>query len=141
MTKPKANLTLTQPSATELTARLCAIFEGLELPDFIQTEAVDIARQVHGKTGSLTATDTAQLRELARIMVRSNQAAEFAAIAYEAGDIATWIKVSATQEKAVGTIRGLMRDLVVTRAGGGVVESSVAKTARLKAGSDWAGVL
>ena len=121
---------------------VAGVFEGLEVGTQALEEARSIARQVQEADGKISPADASQLRELAVLLQRQEDAAKLGKAALDSGDAKTWLDFTRMGEHLTTSKRGLLRDLKVTRffKPGGEVKASTIK-ADQKSGKAWLGVI
>jgi hypothetical protein len=115
------------------------LFEGVTVDPVSLKEAVGIAQQLKVKVATLTATDVSQLRSLASSLTRIRAIERLAADAEQAGDSDAYLKMASALDKLTAGVRGLLRDLQVSRAATGT--GSVEGRHVGKMGTNWEGVL
>ena len=120
-----------------------SIFRGLTLSTPTKREAMGVAEMILAKDGFVSEADRSQLRELALLLGRMEQANQMLTDVMAQGDSDQWIKLSRMAEAMTTSKRGLLRDLKATRyirpsdTGDTVAE----RKATEKSGGGWKGVV
>ena len=118
------------------------IFDGLDVGPQAMAEVQNIARQIKEVDGQLSPADASQLRELAVLLQRQTDAADFAKAAKDVGDAKEWLNFTRMGEHLTTSKRGLLRDLKVTRFFKPLGSDKVAdQKANQKSGKSWQGVI
>lgn len=117
------------------------------LPDIVvsghvQAEIKRIVGYLHSTAGEVTATDIAQLRELAAITNRQRDAEKMAEEAKVSGDVDAWLKLCRVLDGLTSQRRGLLRDLKLTRnMQAESAETANQRKAQQRSGDKWEGIL
>jgi hypothetical protein len=125
----------------EIDAQLEEILAGMTVSPATKDEVGRISRQMT-EIGQITAGDRKQLREYASLATRMEMTDTFIAAAV-GGDPKVFLKLSQSRDAQAVLLRGIMRDMKVTRiaAAPKTTETAAAKKADQKSGSTWEGIL
>jgi hypothetical protein len=138
--RPRKPATVAQ--LEEATPTLDNLLNGLRLSPAVSAEVLRVATYLHRTAGSISPADASQLRELAAITQRQEDASTMADNARSQGDADAWGKLCRLLDGLTSQRRGLLRDLKLTR--NMQVESPdtvVQRKAKQRSGGKWSGIL
>jgi hypothetical protein len=125
----------------EIDVELEEVLAGMKVSAATKDEVRRISKQMT-EVGQITAGDRKQLREYASLATRMEMTDEII-IKAMGGDPKVFLRLSQSRDAQAVLLRGIMRDMKVTRiaAAPKTTESAASKKADQKSGSDWEGIL
>jgi hypothetical protein len=113
-----------------------------DVPASTRDEVRSLAEHVLEAGGVLSPADALQLTEYGRVAAELRDAEELREVALAAGDVKAWLALGRKMDTSRAALRGLLRDLRLTR---NAAASSDTKAAARKlaerGGTDWSGIL